>query len=71
MTELNATSRTETPTPKLRVRLVSITVQVEAVADDGTTLHPIETQPVRIPISAWSSWHPDLALAELQSRLTP
>ena len=70
MTDLNTKARDVTPTPKLRARLVAVTVQIEAVADDGETLHPIETQPLRIPISAWGNFHPDVALAEIQARLT-
>jgi hypothetical protein len=54
---------------RLRVRLVSVTVQLEVVADDGDTLHPIETQPVRIPASDWPNYHTDIALAQLQEQI--
>lgn len=57
------------PSRSLRVRLVSVAVQLEVVADDGETLHPIETQAVRVPASEWGNWHLDAALAQLQEQI--
>jgi hypothetical protein len=54
---------------RLRVRLVSVVVQLEVVADDGDTLHPVETQGVRVPASEWHNWHLDMALAQLQEQI--
>jgi hypothetical protein len=54
---------------RLRARLVSVAVQLEVVADDGETLHPVETQAIRIPISDWSNWDLDVALAQIQEQL--
>jgi hypothetical protein len=53
----------------LRVRLVSVTIQLEVVADDGSTLHPIETQPVRIPAAAWPNWSILDAVDQLQEQV--
>lgn len=54
---------------RLQVRLVSVVVQLEVVADDGETLHPVETQGVRVPASEWGKWHLDVALAQLQEQI--
>jgi hypothetical protein len=57
------------PPRRLRARLVSVTVQLEVVADDGDTLHPVELQPTRIPAADWPLWHADVALAQIQEQL--
>lgn len=54
---------------RLRLRPISVTVQLEVVADDGENLHPVETQAVRIAASEWPNWHLDVALAQLQGQL--
>ena len=60
----------EVETPRrLRIRPVAVVVQLEVVADDGETLHPVETQAVRIAASEWPNWHLDIALAQLQEQL--
>jgi hypothetical protein len=58
-----------TDEPKMRVRLVSVTVQLEVVADDGTLLHPIETQPVRVAASAWPEWSVADAVDQIQEQV--
>lgn len=54
---------------RLRVRLVTVAVHLEVVADDGEHLHPVETQTIRIAASEWPNWHLDVALAQLQEQL--
>lgn len=56
---------------RLVARLVSVAVQLDVVADDGETLHPVETQAIRIPASEWPNFHIDVALAQLQEQLRP
>jgi hypothetical protein len=58
-----------TPGRRLAARLVSVTLQLEVVADDGETLHPIETKPIRIPAGDWPNFRTDVALAQIQEQL--
>jgi hypothetical protein len=58
-----------TDKPQRRVRLVSVTVQLEVVADDGEILHPVEVQPFRVAAADWPGWSMDDALAELQGQV--
>lgn len=53
----------------MKARLVSITVALEVVADDGETLHLVETQPVRLTATGWEHWHPGPLLAQVQEQL--
>lgn len=39
-----------------RLRVVSFTVQVNAVADDGEHLTPVPIEPVQIPAAEWDQW---------------
>ncbi len=64
-----ASNGDQSPARKLRARLVSVTVGLEVVADDGETLHPMELQSARIPASDWRNWNVDAALAQVQAQL--
>jgi hypothetical protein len=39
-----------------KLRVVSVTVQVEAVIDDGDHLTPVPIQPARIAAKDWDAW---------------
>lgn len=65
----DTTNSNGTEPRRLRARLVSITVALEVVADDGETLHLVDTQPVRLPANGWDGFHPSAALAEVQAQL--
>lgn len=54
-----------------RVRLVSVTVALDVVADDGEILHPIPTQPIRIAASEWRAFSLDVVLGQLQAQIEP
>jgi hypothetical protein len=56
---------------KMKARLVSVTVALEVVADDGETLHPVETQPMRFSASEWPAFHVDLAMTQIQESMRP
>lgn len=55
--------------PRLKARLVSITVALEIVADDGEHLHLIDTQPLRLAANGWATFHPEAALAEVEEQI--
>lgn len=58
-------------TDRSRVRLLAVTVVLEAVADDGEMLHPIDTRPIRVPAAEWSEFSLDVILGQLQSEIEP
>lgn len=55
--------------PRLWARLVAVSVQLEVVADDGTTLHPVGVQPIRVAAADWPNF--DLAdkVAEVEREI--
>lgn len=55
--------------PPMRARLVGVVLQLEVVADDGTTLHPIELQPMRVAAADWPGFALEDALAQIQAQL--
>jgi hypothetical protein len=59
------------PPPRLRARLIAVQLGLEIVADDGTTLHPVETRTIRIPASEWPAWDLEVALAQVQAQIEP
>ncbi len=59
----------KSPPPRRRIRLVGVIVQLEVVADDGTTLHPVEVQPFRVAATDWPTWSIDDALVDLQEQV--
>lgn len=52
-----------------KARLVSVTVQLNAVADDGTTLHPLQIAPVNVTAADWPEFVLDGQLADVQRQL--
>lgn len=44
------------PAPKLKLRLVEVVIQPVVMIDDGTSLRPIEHQPVAIPADLWPTY---------------
>jgi hypothetical protein len=62
---------TEVPAPPRapRARLVTATVQLQVVADDGTTLHPLQIAPIQVAASEWPTFNLDAQLADVQRQL--
>jgi hypothetical protein len=55
-------------TPK--ARLVSVTVQLEVVADEGgAMLHPLNIAPVKVRAADWSAFDLQMQLADVQKQL--
>lgn len=52
-----------------KARLVSVTVQINAVADDGDVLHPLQIAPVNVAAGEWPSFVLDAQLADVQRQL--
>lgn len=46
-----------------------MTVVLEAVADDGETLRPIDTKPIRVPAVDWSRFSLDVIVGQLQAQI--
>jgi hypothetical protein len=53
----------------LRARLVSVTVQLNLVTDDGTNLDPIPVQPIQVRAVDWPQFDLGLQLADVQRQL--
>jgi len=51
-----------------RLRLVSVTVLAEFVADDGETLTPVTVEPVKVPAADWPTYA-TTTFAEAQAAL--
>jgi hypothetical protein len=62
-------SRNGTPEQKLRARLVSVSVQLHVVADDGVTLHPIQVAPIQVSAAEWSTFSLEAQIADIQQQL--
>jgi hypothetical protein len=58
---------TAPPAPK--ARLVSVTVQLNVVADDGDVLHPLQIAPVNVAAAEWPTFLLDGQLADVQRQL--
>lgn len=54
-----------------QVRLVSVVLQINAVADDGYTLRPLQVQPIAIAAPDWDGFSLEGALADLQDQIAP
>ncbi len=54
----------------MRVRLVSVTVQLQLVADDGTHLTPVQAPPVTVVAADWDTWDLAAHIAELERQIT-
>lgn len=52
-----------------RVRLVSVVVQLNLVADDGNVLEPLNVQPIQVPAKEWPNWDVARVIAEAQNQL--
>lgn len=52
-----------------KARLVSVTVQLNVVADDGDTLHPLQIAPVNVTAADWPTFVLDAQLADVQRQL--
>jgi hypothetical protein len=52
-----------------KARLVSVTVQLNVVADDGATLHPLQIAPVNVTAADWPTFMLDAQLADVQRQL--
>lgn len=62
--------REDEPTkPRLWARLVAVSVQLELVADDGTTLHPIGVQPIRVAAADWEGFDLAQKIAEVEHEI--
>lgn len=55
--------------PTVRARLVSVTVQLNLVADDGATLDPIAVQPIQVRALEWASFRIEDQIADVQRQL--
>lgn len=51
-----------------QVRLVSVVMQLELVVDDGNTLTPLETAPIRLPPAGWPP-NMDALLEQVQRQI--
>lgn len=56
--------------PGPAVRLVSVVVQLNLVADDGDVLEPLNVQPIQVPAKEWPNWDVNQVIAEAQNQLT-
>lgn len=66
----NGTETETLPAPKTpKARLVSVTVQLNVVADDGTMLHPLQIAPVNVAAAEWPTFVLDAQLADVQRQL--
>lgn len=54
-----------------RARLVSVSVQLNVVADDGETLHPLQVAPVQVVANDWKHFDLDAQIADIQAQLGP
>lgn len=54
---------------KRKVRLVSITLQISAVADDGETLEPLHLKPVTVTAKDWETFSVGELLVTLEKQL--
>lgn len=53
-----------------RVRVVSVTVQLQVVADDGGPyLEPLVVQPITVKATDWAKFDLDTEIADLQRQL--
>lgn len=55
--------------PRLWARLVAVSVQLEVVADDGTTLHPVGVQPIRVAAADWPKFDLAQKVAEVEREI--
>ena len=56
----------------MKARLTAVQVQPIIVADDGTTLHPVQVPPLSIPAPEWEHFAADgleQVLADVQAQL--
>lgn len=53
----------------MRVRLVAVRLQVEAVSDDGETLTPLGLQPLTLTAGQWPTFDMGAYLAEVTTAL--
>ena len=56
----------------MKARIASIQVQPVIVADDGTTLHPVQVPPLSIPAPDWAEFAAEgmeRVLADVQAQL--
>jgi hypothetical protein len=53
----------------LKARLVSVTLQLEVVADDGDVLHPLNLAPVKVRSAEWPTFDLNAQLADVQRQL--
>lgn len=52
-----------------RARLVSVTVQLHVVADDGEVLHPLQVAPIEVVAGNWSSFRVEDQISDVQRQL--
>lgn len=55
--------------PRLWARLVAVSLQLEVVADDGTTLHPVGMQPIRVAAADWANFDLAQKVAEVEREI--
>jgi hypothetical protein len=67
-TETEMSAPDETPRA-LKARLVSVTLQLEIVADDGDMLHPLNLAPVKVRSAEWPTFTLEAQLADVQRQL--
>lgn len=56
----------------MKARLTAVQVQPVIVADDGTTLHPVQVPPLSIPAPDWAEFAAkgiEQVLADVQAQL--
>jgi hypothetical protein len=73
VTEVNPNGAETEEAPHLgsasRARLVSVTVQLQVVADDGSTLHPLQVAPISVSAGDWPTFDVDAQMADVQRQL--
>jgi len=60
---------TETHPEPLRVRLVAVEIHLEVVADDGVTLHPVQTPTQRYAAAEWPDFDLARVLAQIEAEV--
>jgi hypothetical protein len=65
----NGAAEAPAPPPPPRARLVTATVQLQIVADDGETLHPLQIAPIQVAASEWPTFDLNAQVADVQRQL--
>lgn len=67
---LPSNGTTPTPSPQReRARLAAVIIQVQAFADDGTSLRPLAVEPIHLSLTDFPHFDLELVLAQIQAHL--